>query len=504
MSGLKEKVAKGAIWVTLEKLATQVVGFVVGMVLARLLTPTDYGTVAMLSIFFAIAGSIVNCGFGNALVQKKDVGDLEFNSVFYISVGMSLVVYVVLFMAAPHIAEFYKMPVLCPVTRVSAISFVLNAINSIQGAELMRKMLFHLRFRISLITSAVSSIAGISFALMGFGVWALVWSSLLASIAGVCAYWMIIAWRPKWMFSFAAVKPLFSYGWKLSLSGMIHTIYMNLYGFLVGRFYTPADLAYVNKGNAMPSLLMNTIDGTILGVSFPALAKLQDDKTRLRDAMRRMIQCSTFLVIPLMFGLAVCARPLILSLYGNQWGGAVPYVCIYCFSYALWPFNSINTAAISAMGRSDVYLLLECVKKFSGLAIMLISIRYGVLVFIASMCFIMAPFSVFVNTFANGRLLHYSPWMQIRDVAPSAFCGALMCGIVWCVQQLIEPLMRLCPNSVVGMLGELIVSFCVGVTAYFVLARMFRLKALREYLDAALPVLRTKMPFVARMMEKLV
>lgn len=504
MTGLGQKVASGAVWVTLEKCATLSVGFVVSMVLARLLTPSDYGTVALLSIFFAVAGSLASCGFGNALVQKKQAGDLEFNSVFYTSLVVSVVIYVGFFFAAPWIADFYNTPQLTAICRVSALHFILSAINSVQGAELSRKMLFYKRFRISLITCLVSAVCGITFAYLGWGVWALVISSMLTSIASIIAWWAIIAWRPKLMYSFSAVKGLFAYGWKLSVSGLVHTTYMNLYGFLVGKFYTPADLAYVNKGNSMPNLLMSMIDGTILGVSFPALAQLQDDKVRLREAMRRMIKCSTFLVFPLMVGLAVCARPVILLLYGNQWEPAVPYVQLACFGFALYPFNSINTSAISAMGYSGIYLLLECIKKGVGIVVMFLSIRYGVLVLMCAMAFATAPFAVFVNTFANGRLLKYSLLMQLRDVSPSILLSAVMAAAICVVQWGISPFLSHLPRQWMCHVVILALNGIVGVFVYFFLASRLKIGPFYEYVNVALPVLRTRIPFAAKLLERMI
>ena len=494
---LKSKVAKGAVWATLERFSVQVMQFVVGMVLARLLTPTDYGTVALLSIFFAIAGSLASCGFGNALVQRKEVGDLEFNSVFYLSVAASLVIYAAMFFAAPYIAEFYKTPVLCPLARVSAISFILNAINSVQGAELSRKMLFDKRFRITVIVSAVSAVSGITLAYLGLGVWALVFTSLLSNIASVIAYWTIIAWRPKLMFSFSAVKGLFSYGWKLSLASVIHSFYVEIYGFLIGRFYTPADLAFVNKSRAMPNLLMTTVNGTIGSVSFPALAQLQDDVTKFRDATRRMIQCTTFLVFPLMTVLAMTARPLILLLYGSQWEPAIAYVPIGCFSMAMTPINSINTMAISAMGRSGVYLVLDIVKKVTGLTLMLLSIRYGIMAFVVTMAFVQDPFGVLVNTSVNGRLLNYSFGMQLRDMAPTICLCAVSAAAMRGVGMSLSAMCYMIPSQNLAYAMMLVVEGGVGFAVYFVLAYLFRLRPMAEYCNILLPVLRKRVPKLA-------
>ena len=503
MPGLRDTVVNGAVWATLQTLVAQGVGFVVSMVLARLLSPSDYGTVAMLSVFFAVAMSLSSCGFGNALVQKKEVGDLEFNSVFYVSLAISVVVYALFYFAAPYIAEFYHAPVLCPVTRVSALSFVFNAINGVQIAELNRKMRFDLRFRINLITSVVSAACGITLAYMGYGVWAIVTASLASSIASVFAYWTIIAWRPKPMFSFAALRPLFSYGWKLSLSGLVHTVYSNLYGFIIGRCYTPADLAFVNKGNSMPNLLMTSIDGTINSVSFPALAQIQDDKGKLRDGMRRMIQCSTYLVFPLMAGLALCARLLLLVLYGGQWEPATPYVQIACLSFALLPFNTINTNAISAMGRSDVFLALDCVKKAIGITLTIVSLRHGVVAFMLTMALVQSPVAILINTFANGRLLGYDFVMQVKDVASSALLTAAMSVVVYGFRILVTPLADSVQMRTAAMIVELMFLSLIGALVYFGLSAWLKPRPFREFAGAVRPLLNRKLPWTARFMERM-
>lgn len=500
MGTLKNKVAKGAVWATLEKFVLQVVHFVVGMVLARLLTPTDYGTVALLSLFFAIAGSLATCGFGNALVQKKNVNEMEFNSVFYTSIAISVVIYGVFFFTAPWIARFYNVPVLCPVVRVSALSFIFNAVNSVQGAELSRKMLFDRRFKISFITCAVSSVCGITFAYYGWGVWALVISALLTSIASVIAYWFIIAWRPKLMFSFASLKDLFSYGWKMSVAGLVHTTYANLSGFLIGKCYSPADLAFVNKGRSMPNLLMSTVDGTINSVSFPALAQLQDQKAKVRDGMRRMIQCSTYLVFPLLAWLCICARPLTILLYGDKWVEAIPYVMVACFTFSLLPFHTINTNAISAIGRSDVFLLLDCIKKVVGIIVIVVSLRYSVMTFMLSVAFIQSPFAVFVNTFANGRLLGYNLAMQLRDVLPSAMLTAAMAATVMAVRCSINPLLAM-PVESTALAIDLLLSTVVGAVVYIGLSLKFKPRPFLEYARMASPVFRARLPWMARLLE---
>lgn len=493
-ASLKQKVVKGAVWTLLERLSTQAVGFVVSMILARLLTPDDYGTVALTAIFFAVTGSLVDCGFGDALVQKKDADELDFNSVFYLGLALSLVAYAALFLAAPWIAAFYKTPVLVPIVRVSAISFVFGAFNSIQNAEMTKKMLFNLSFRISLVTCATSAVCGLTLAFMGFGVWALVGSSLVTGFVGVVTRWLVIAWRPRLMFSFARLKPLFAFGWKMAASGVLNQFFVNLNGLIIGRFYAKADLAFVNKGQSIPSLAMGQVNDTLGRVTFPALVQLQDDRAKLREAMRRLIQCSTFLVFPLMTGVAICAKPILLLLFGEQWTPAAPYMRLACFSFALWPFHTINLRAITVLGRSDVFLTLEIVKKVLSLTVMLTAYRYGVFAFMAVSAFALGPLGVIINSWPNRRLLNYTVGMQLRDVLPSALLCAAMAAAVLGVGAAFDgsawAFAR--TQSVVSLVALLALQGVVGAALYFAFAWLFRLAPLREYLRIVSNLMQTK------------
>ena len=505
MSDLKQKVAKGAIWTLCEKLSCQAVQFVVGMVLARLLTPTDYGTVALTTIFFAVAYVLVDGGFGNALIQKKDADDLDFNSVFYLNVVLSAVAYGVLFFAAPRIADFYQTPVLKAIVRVSALCFFFNAVNAIQNAELVKKMLFHLSFRISLLTMFASAVSGITLALMGYGVWALVWSSLIAGLVGVVARWFIIAWRPRLMFSFERLKPLFSYGWKMAASGLLDSLFSNLNGLLIGKFYTKADLAFVNKGDGLPRLAMSQIDDTLGRVSFPALVLLQDDRDKLREAMRKMMRCSAFLVFPLMVGVATCAKSALRLLYGEQWVPAEPYMMLACFTFALWPFHTINLKGIMAVGCSDIFLKLEIIKKISKLIFILAFFRFGVLPFMCACAFALGPLSVLINAWPNKKLLNYTLRMQIMDVFPTAaICvaeAAVVVGIDlafntlgWGFEQ---------TGAIWSLVAILITQFIGGSAIFFGLAVVFKLNPMCEYASMASAALGGRFPVLSDFLNKI-
>lgn len=500
--------ARGAVWTLLEKLSTQAVGFVVSMILARLLTPDDYGTVSLMAIFFAITGVLVDGGFGGALIQKKDADDLDFNSVFYLNVSLSLVAYAVLFFAAPWIAAFYKIPELTAIVRVAAIGFVFTAVNAIQVAELAKKMLFHLSFRVSLITSVAAAVCGVTLAFLGFGVWALVWSTLFSNFVGVIARWTIIAWRPKPVFSFQRLKPLFSYGWKMAASALLDQTFVNLNSLLIGKFYTKADIAYVDKGRHLPQLAMNEVDATIGRVSFPALVQLQDDKAKLREAMRRMIQCSTFLVFPLMVGIAACAHSLLRLLYGPQWTPAAPYMMLACFSFALRPFHTINLRGIIALGRSDVFLKLEIIKKAAVLLVVVSAFRLGVLPWMAISAFVLGPFSLLVNAWPNRKLLDYTIGMQLRDVLPTALLcaaeGTVVVGAGLAADAAKSWLGV--PDEGAGLLtflgAKLALQSILGSGIFLGLAYAFRLRPMGEYARMTAVFLQGRMPTIAAVLQK--
>ncbi len=483
MSTLKQKVVKGVFWSLMEKLGVQMMGFVVSMVLARLLTPADYGTIALLTIFIAIAGCLADSGFGTALVQKKDATEVDFNSVFYLSLFVSGLLYAGLYFAAPLVAVFYKTPILVPVLRVLALSLVFNAINSIQNAELQRKLLFHLSFRISLIGSVVTGIVGVALAFLGYGVWALVWSQLTGGVVGVLTRWYFIAWRPKWMFSWGALKGLFSFGWKMAVSGLLDTAYGNLYGLLIGRLYTRADLAFVQKGRQVPELAMNTINGTLMQVTFPALAQMQDRRDTLWEAMRKMIRVSTFCVFPLMTGCACCADPTVYLLFGEQWLPAVPYVRIACFTFALWPFHTINLQAIKVLGRSDLFLMLEIIKKTVGLIALFLSARFGVWWMMAVSAFVLGPLGVVINAWPNRKLLNYSVMMQCKDVLTTI----LLCGFMAIV---LIPVLYLA----ISAWAKLLIQVPLGVFIFAVGAFLLKPEPCKEIIRVAGPTIKSRLP----------
>jgi O-antigen/teichoic acid export membrane protein len=414
----------------------------------------------------------------------------------------------VFYFSAPWIADFYKTPELKSIVRVSSLTYFFNAVNAIQGAELTKKMLFHLSFRISLISCITSSICGVTLASLGFGVWAIVWTSLITSCVNVVSKWFIIAWRPKLMFSFARLKPLFSYGWKMSVSGLLDTFFCNINSLLIGKFYTKSDLAFVNKGRTLPSFLMSMVDGTLGRVTFPALVLMQDDRVRLRETMRRMMRCSTFLVFPAMVALAICARGWLRMVYGPQWTPAAPYMMLACFTFALWPFHTINLKGIEALGRSDVFLVLEIIKKVLVLVVVLSCFRLGVLAWMAISAFALGPLGVVINSWPNRKLLDYTIGMQVKDVLPTA--------LVCCAQAAVMLLAGVAADVCAAALGlgtegvaylvflgiRLSLQGVLGGVTFFGLSFAFRLNPMAEYARMGAAAINGRFPRLAKVLEK--
>lgn len=484
---LKQKVVRGALWAMLERLSTEIIGFLVTIILARLLTPSDYGIVALLTIFVTISGVFASSGFGSALIQKKDADDLDFNSVFYFSLFISLLLYAVLFFIAPLVARFYRTPELTSLMRVLTLTVIFNSINSVQNAVLSRNLLFHLSFRISLISTFTTLFVGVPLAYFGYGAWAIVWTNVIGCVVGVLARWYYIAWRPRLMFSFKSLRDLFQFGWKMFVSVLIDTIYNNLYGLLIGRLYTKADLAYVNKGRGLPQMAMDSINATLGRVAFPALAQVQDDANLVRQGLRKMVRDSTYLVFPMLAGVAACAKPLVLLMFGDQWLDAVPYVKVSCIMFAFWPFHTINLQGILAIGRSDIFLYLELVKKVLGVVLLVAAAKLGVFVFVCAMALASGPVAVLINSYPVQRLVRYTILMQFKDVALSAVVSVIMYFICQSIYAFDLPILSL-----------LFYQVLLGLVFYVVTTVLLKCQAARDYFSVVMTVLGSKSPRLAR------
>jgi O-antigen/teichoic acid export membrane protein len=466
---LKHKVVSGLLWRSLERFGTQAAGFVVSIVLARLLEPKDFGTITLITVFIAIASCFVDGGFATALVQRKEIDELDLNSVFYLSLSVAASLYAALFIAAPWIARFYSEPVLVWILRLLSLSLLIGALNSIQNAVLTREMRFKQSFKASMAATVASGAVGITMACRGYGLWSLVGSALAGQVALTAVLWQAVRWRPAWAFSFKRIQNLFGFGWKLLVSSVSDTFFNNLYNLIIGKLFNPATLGYYSRGQTVPSVIMNSVNGTIAGVIFPALASCQHDLIRVKSIMRRMVKTSCFLVFPMMFGLAAVARPLVQVLFTDKWLPCVPYLQLSCITFAFWPVHVANLQAVMALGRSDIFLTLEVIKKNLVILTIIFTYKFGVMAMVAGQA-VLSVISMGINAWPNRRLLNYSLRQQARDILPPLLLAVAMGAIVWGLQGV-----RLGPVWLLGM------QVFLGVVVYLGGAFLLRLESLEYF-----------------------
>ena len=425
----KNTTVKNFIWRFAERCGAQLVTFVVSIVLARILSPDDYGTVALVTVFTTILQVFVDSGLGVALIQKKNADDLDFSSVFYFNFVVCIVLYAGMFFAAPIIASFYNDLTLIPIIRVISLTIVISGIKGIQQSFVSRNMLFKRFFFSTLGGTIFSAILGVAMAYAGCGVWAIVAQQLSNTAIDTLILWLTVKWRPKKMFSWERLKTLFSFGWKLLISSLLDTGYSNLRSLVIGKIYSPSDLAYYNQGDKLPSTVITNINTSIARVLLPTLASKQDDRKQLKNMTRRAIKTSTYIIAPLMMGLAFCAPPIVRLILTEKWVPCVPYLRIFCITYMFYPIHTANLNAINAMGRSDYFLKLEIAKKVIGMLLLLLTMRISVMAMAYSLLVSMVT-SMVINSWPNKKLLKYSFIEQIIDILPNIFIAILMGGVV--------------------------------------------------------------------------
>lgn len=454
-SELKQKTISGIFWTFIQKALNQGIAFIVTIILARKLMPDDYGVVAIAGMFTALIGVFLDGGMGTALIQKKDADDLDYNTVFYMGLGVSFILYTVIFFASPLVASFYEKPILCPIIRALAIAMPLGAFAGVQSAIVTREMQFKRFFYASFSGQVLSAAVGISMAYMGYGPWALVGQQMVGSITNMLVVFSMVRWHPRWMFSWERFKGLFSFGWKKQAAGFIGTLCYQLRGYIIGYKYSTADLAFYNRGEGLPNMINTNINGPISGVLFPALSKLQGEKDGVKRGIRRSMQTSSFLVFPLLFGLAAVSDQLVPILYSSKWNPAIPFMQIICITSAMDILNATNGQALLAIGRSDIILKLEFYKKPVMLLILAVTTFISPLAIAVGMM-LYSFYVLYINTRPNKRYLDYSLREQLRDIMPNVLMALLMAVIVYLVGLFI-PNLYIC----------LVVQVVVGAVLYW-------------------------------------
>ena len=470
-------------WRFFERCGAQGVNLLVQIILARLLVPKMFGMIALVTIFTNILQIFIDSGMGNALIQKKNADDTDFSSVFYFNIFLSVALYLGMFIASPFIADFFGEEKLTAVVRVMSISLIIGGVKNVQQAYVSKNMMFKKFFFSTLTGTIIAAFVGIVMAYKGFGVWALVAQDLTNKTIDTFVLWFTVKWRPRLKFSWTRLKGLVGYGWKLLASALIDTVYNNLRQLIIGKMYTPAKLGLYNRGQQFPDTIINNINTSIDSVIFPAMSTEQDDRVRLKTLTRRAIKTSSYIIWPMMVGLATIATPLVSFLLKDNWLGAVPYLRIFCLINAFQPIHTSNLNAIKALGRSGLYLKLEIIKKFLGVLAIAITMWYGPLT-IAYGLLVVSILSQIINAWPNKKLLNYSYLEQIKDILPYILMSGVMAVVIYFIAYVKVPRVYvLCLQVVVGMLVYVGMSKLFKIDSYDYIKDVIKNMFLRDKSD---------------------
>lgn len=432
---LKGKTIHGVIWSLIDNVSSSGVIFFVGIILARLLTPEEYGVMAMVSIFIAISNSIIDSGFSSALIRKVKVKPIEYNTVFYFNLLISLLLYICLFFISPFIALFFREPILCEVMRVIGLILIINALSIIPYTIFVREINFKTQTIISLIASVGSGVIGVWMAFSGQGVWSLVGQQLGRQCLNTLFLWFFCHWKPTVSFSMTAFKEMFGFGSKLLLSGLLDTIYKDIYYIVIGRCFSSSILGQYTRAKQFSMVFSTNLTTVVQRVSFPVLSSIQDDSIRLREAYRKVIKSTMLVSFACMLGLAAIAKPLLILLISDKWLPAVYFLQIVCFSNMLYPLHAINLNILKVKGRSDVFLKLEVIKKVLAIFPILVGVYLGIeMMFWGSV--IISVISYFLNAYYSASLINYSVYEQLKDIFPSFIVSLGVGFLMWSISLL--------------------------------------------------------------------
>ena len=464
------------LWRFLERWGAQGVTFIVSIVLARLLDPSVYGTIALVTVFTTILNIFLDSGFGNALIQKNNADDLDFSSVFFFNLLFSIILYFILFCIAPLIEHFYNSPGLTPIIRVLGLFLPISGFKNIQQAYVSRNMLFKKFFFATLGGTVGAAILGITLAYYGFGVWALVAQYLFNALVDTIILWIIVPWRPHKCFSKKRLLSLFSFGWKLLISDLIYNGYTELRQLLIGKYYTSSDLAYYNKGYQFPQLISVNINSSINSILFPAMSSVQNDTIHVKRMLKTTIQVSQFVIAPLVVGLAVCGEPLVKIILTEKWLPCVPYMQLFCFSMVFGQMGNANQNAIIAIGRSDIKLRIEIIKTVVDLIILIITVMISPMAvcigFVTG-----AIIRIGICAWPNKKLLDYSFGKQLLDILPSLMISIIMGISVWSISLLGLPsLVSLVIQIPAGVIIYVGLSFLIKSEPFFYILNLIKPK----------------------------
>ena len=430
---LKQKTVKGLGWSALDNAARYGMQFVIGIVLARLLSPDDYGLLGLVGIVTVVCTALVNGGFTTALIRKKDATEEDYNTAFICNLLMSLLLYTVIFLCAPLIADFFEREELTALVRVSSLGLIIGALGMVQQTRLTKRIDFKTQTKITIAATALSGIIGIGMALTDFGVWALVAQQLTSQVVTTMLLYIYNRWMPELLFSMESFHDLFGFGWKMMLSGVLDSVWKESYQMVVGKVYTPGALGQYTRAKQFSSLFSSNLTAVIQRVTYPVLSNIQDDRQRMVSAYRRIIKVTMFVTATGMFFLAAVSEPMLYCLIGPQWHEASTYLPLICLNSTLYPLHAINLNMLQVQGRSDLFLGLEIVKKLIGLIPLAVCVFWGIMPMLY-VNLVVGVVAYFLNSYYSGRLIGYSSWMQVKDIAPSCLVATIVAVSVFFVK----------------------------------------------------------------------
>lgn len=469
---LKSKTIYALFWSFLERFGQQGIQFIIGIILARLLLPEQFGLIAMLAIFMAIAQSFINSGFGQALIQKQDASHIDECSIFYFNILVGFLAAGLLCLGAPWIAGFYNQPLLVPLTYALSLNMVINAFGLVQTTLLTKQIDFKTQLKVSVIATVISGTIGVTMAFNGFGVWSLVVQSLSSNLFRTILLWFFNTWRPSLVFSFASLRGMFAFGSRLLASGLIDTVFQNIYLVVIGKLFSPMALGFYSRAKRLQQLPVANIYNTISRVTFPVFSSVHDDKPRLKRGVRKALTMLVMINFPMMVGLAIVAKPLVLVLLTEKWIPCVPYLQLLCVVGMLYPVHSINLNVLKAQGRSDLFLRLEVLKKILIIIAIAVTYRWGIIAMIygqiATSCL-----AYFLNAYYTGKMLDYPITEQIQDLMPSLVLSGIMGIGVYALKY----------TPISNQLALLFAQIMTGIVLYASICYIFRISSFMEIID---------------------
>lgn len=480
---LKQKAAAGMIWTALQKYSTMFIAFISGIILARLLTPYDYGCIGMLSIFMVLAEAFIDGGFGSALIQKKNPTQIDYSTIFYWNIGMSIVMYAVLFFSAPAIARFYDIPLLCEVLRVQGLVLFIYAFNIIQKNQLRKKLNFKVLSIVTITTSITALIVTIYMAYNGFGVWALVAQNLITAAIPALVFWFYIKWRPSWVFSVKSFKELFSFGSYMFLTHLLNQFGQQIQGLLIGKVYNPSTMGYYSKAHGTEKLASTSISSVMTQVTYPLYAEAQDDKDHIGNMIKRITMTLSYVTFPMMFILLLCAKPLFLILYSDRWLTSVPYFQVLCISGLAFCLQSVNNQSIAAIGKSKAMFGWTVVKRVVGIGSMVGGLAWFGMKGLLAGNVLGTWFAYFVNIYVVSKYVGYKWSTQLLNILPITVASIVSAFVAYGVGLLLK----------LPVYQDGIVKFVVYSLVYLAWSFIFKPEAYTYFLTIIKPML-TKNP----------